>query len=76
MNAYHGQSIEQVFAKPPCPNRLLQVAIRRGNDPHVHLDRWVGPNTADLTLLKRSQELIEERWARYERWAKKDEKEE
>lgn len=32
------QPVEEVFAKPPCCDILLQIAIGGGNETHVHFD--------------------------------------
>ena len=39
----HAEPVVQVFAERPGGNGLLKVFVRRGDDPHIHLD---GPRAA------------------------------
>ena len=44
-------------------NRLLKIAIGRGNDPDVGLDRLYSPNPLKFTLLEDAKQLhLELRW--------------
>ena len=39
----HAEPVVQVFAERPGGNGLFKVFVRRGDDPHIHLD---GPRAA------------------------------
>src|SRR5581483_8815382 len=51
------QPIVEVLAEFPLLHRLLEVVVRRGEEPHVDLDRVVAADALELLLLDRAQEL-------------------
>src|SRR5690606_11336348 len=51
------QAVVQVFAEPPLRDLLFEIPVRRGNYPHIDLDRPRGSKTLDFTLLKHAQHL-------------------
>src|SRR2546422_2895698 len=51
------QAIEEVRAEPPGAHGLLQVAVGRGDHPHVHADRLVAAHRLELLLLEDAQQL-------------------
>jgi hypothetical protein len=50
LNGKHMQSEIQVLAEFAVADHLLQVAIRRGDHPHVHLDGFVPPSGSNSLL--------------------------
>ena len=48
---------EQVLAETPRGDLALEVAVGRGDDAHVDLDRLGRPDAPDLALLQDAQEL-------------------
>ena len=55
-----GNDIEaeiQILAKCLTNDLLLQILVRRGDDPHVHPDRRPSADSVDLALLDRAQQF-------------------
>ena len=52
----HLQAVEEVLAEPALRDRLLQVGVGRGDDPHVRAQR---PRAAERVVLLRVQEVEE-----------------
>src|SRR5690606_27563267 len=59
--ARHRQSIEEVLAKALLGDRLLEILVRRRDDPDVDVDRLVVPEPPDLAFLDGPQQLRLER---------------
>jgi hypothetical protein len=57
VDAQHGDSIVEIFAKSPLANRASQVAMGRGHDPYVDLALAVGSHGPDPTFLEDPEEL-------------------
>src|SRR5207244_9956604 len=57
MDRDHVQAIEEVLAEHPVSDGLRDLAVRRGDQPHVDLDVARVADAADLALLDRAQEL-------------------
>ena len=51
------EPVVQVLAEPAGLDLLLEVPVRGRDDPHVHLDRVVGPDADDLAVLQHAQQL-------------------
>src|SRR5271163_1485289 len=51
------QPVEKILAKTTCENFRAQVAIRRGNEAHVHLFCFRRPDALDFAILNHAQEL-------------------
>ena len=51
------QPMVQIFAKRAGGNRLLQVAIRGRQNPHIHFHRLVRADARDLAALQHAQQL-------------------
>ena len=51
------QAVEQVRAELPLGDHLRQVTVRRGDEPHIHLDRLAAAEPLELLLLKHAQQL-------------------
>jgi hypothetical protein len=51
------QAIEQVFAKRLVPHRVLEIAVRRRDDPDVNLDRLGAAKTLDHAFLQHAEQL-------------------
>ena len=51
------QAEEQVLAEAPRRDLGLEVAVGRGDDAHVDLDRLGRADAADLALLQHAQQL-------------------
>ena len=56
-NGYDIQTIIKVLPEPVFPDRLLNVAVRRGNDPDVRLNRLVSADPFELVLLQHPQQF-------------------
>ena len=54
---HHVQAIEQILAEFARPNHALQVAMRRGDDPHVHRDIRLSADTLDALFLENPQQF-------------------
>src|SRR5262249_59471288 len=58
--ALDGDDVEptkEVFAETALGDERRQIAIGRGNHPHVHLDRLASAHALDDLLLQRAQDL-------------------
>ncbi len=53
---HHVQAIEQILAKLAGADRLAQVAMGRGHDPHVGADRLAPANRGEFALLQHAQQ--------------------
>jgi hypothetical protein len=54
---HHGQAVEQVLAEPALGHQPPQVAVGRGDDPHVGGDRRRRPERLVLVILHHPEEL-------------------
>src|SRR3546814_5421369 len=50
------EAIEQILAEGALTDELAQVAVRRGDDPHVRLDRRAAADGGVLALLQHTQQ--------------------
>ena len=57
LQIHHVESVKQIFAELAAGHRLRQVAVGRGDDPHVDLDIAVAAQRTHLTLLQDAQQL-------------------
>src|SRR5213593_4399437 len=57
VDRHHAETIEQVTPKFAALHALLEVAIRRRDDPDVHLDRARATDALELLLLEHAQQL-------------------
>src|SRR5713101_6389557 len=57
VNAHHVEPIVQVLPEGLIADGLLEIDVRRGNDPHVNADSPVSADPLDLALLEHAQEL-------------------
>ncbi len=57
----HVEPIVEVFAEAALTNHLLEVPVRRRDDPHVHLAVFGGAHREEHPLLEHAQELHLER---------------
>jgi hypothetical protein len=57
----HAQAEVQIFAEAAAVDLLAQVAVGRGQDPDVDLDRAIAADPLDLALLEHPQQLRLER---------------
>ena len=46
------EAVEQVLAKRVISDLLLEIPVRRGDDPHVHVDAFRTPEPFDLPLFQ------------------------
>ena len=53
----HVEPIEQIIAEPPLGHLLLEVAVRRGDDARVDIDRLVSAKPRDFPFLDDAQQL-------------------
>jgi hypothetical protein len=53
----HGEPIVQVLAERPLRDHRREVAVRRGGEPDVHLERLRPAEPLDLALLEHAEEL-------------------
>src|SRR5690606_28309460 len=53
----HLEAVVEVMPKPAGCNGGLQVAIGRGNEPDIHLDRLCAADTLELAFLQHAEEL-------------------
>src|SRR5205807_3594889 len=53
----HIQAVEKIGTKAAAANGLLEIAVRRRDDPHIHSDRCAAPDGLELLLLKDAQQL-------------------
>ena len=51
------QAVVEVLAEAAGLHRRLEVLVRRGEEPHVDLDRLVAADALELLLLERAQQL-------------------
>src|SRR6185503_6019941 len=51
------QAIEQVRTESPFRNLLLEIAVRRGDEPDVHFHRPSAADALELLLLQDAQQL-------------------
>ena len=56
-NRHHLQAVEEVLAKAAATHQLLEITVRRGDDPDVDLDPLLAADALDLVLLQHAQEL-------------------
>src|SRR5687767_15681628 len=54
---FRSQPEVQVVAEFPLAHELLQVLVRRAQEPHVHPHRLVRSHAEDLAVLEHAQEL-------------------
>ena len=52
----HGEAVVEVGAERAARDHLLEVPVRRGDDPHVHLHRLGPADALDLALLEGAQQ--------------------
>ena len=57
MQGEHGQAVIEVGPEPPALHLVLEVAVRCGNDPDIHLVNAVAANALNLAVLKRAKQL-------------------
>ena len=57
MNLNDVQTIVKVLAEAICADRLLEVAVGGGNDPHVDFERPCFPDPHDLSFLEDAQQF-------------------
>src|SRR6185437_275000 len=50
------QAVVEVLAELAPGRHELEPAVRRGDDPHVDLDRVVSPDALELAILKNAEE--------------------
>src|SRR5437016_13845032 len=53
----HVQPVEETRTEAPRPHRFLEIAIRRGDHPHVHPKRPARPHGFELLLLENAKKL-------------------
>src|SRR5207249_4982525 len=53
----HVQPVEEVGTEAPRPHRFLEIAIRRGDHPHVYPKRPARPYRFELLLLQHTKKL-------------------
>ena len=51
------QPVEQVLAELPVFDHLLQIKIRRGDDPDVDLDGFESAKPHEIAILHQTQQL-------------------
>ena len=51
------QPVVEVLAEAALADLVLELAVGRGDQPHVHLDRPVAADALELALLEHPQEL-------------------
>ena len=56
MNANHVEPVEQILTEAPFRHQLFQVLVRRGNDPHIHLDRHVPADPVEFAIRQHAQQ--------------------
>ncbi len=47
----HVKAVEEIFTKAAFTDRMGQVDVRGGNDPHIDLHRAAGAHAGDFTFL-------------------------
>ena len=57
MNGERGHPIVEIVAEAALAHRLDQIAVRGGDDSHVHLEHAGAPYTFELAVLEDTQEL-------------------
>src|SRR5215470_11704106 len=57
LNWEHVESIEKILAELMVPNHGSEIAVRRGNQPHVDLDRLRASESLEFLLLDRPQQF-------------------
>src|SRR5262249_33771520 len=53
----HVEPVEQILAKTVCPDHFSKVAVGRGDQTDIDLNRLVRSDSPDLTLLNHAQQL-------------------
>ena len=56
-NRKHKNPVIQILAKRPLPHLLFQIAMRRHNHPHIHMNRLIPAHALYLALLQHPQQL-------------------
>src|SRR5437867_2374754 len=51
------QAVKQIFPESSFLDFLAQIAVRSGNDPHIHLDDSLSTEPLDLSLLNHAQKI-------------------
>src|SRR5437773_12237772 len=51
------QAVKQIFPESSFLDLLAQIAVRGGNDPHIHLDDSFSTEPLDLSLLNHAQKI-------------------
>jgi len=57
VDAHHVQAVEQVLAEAAVLDRLLRIAVGRGDDPHVRAKGLVAADARKLAILQHAQQL-------------------
>src|SRR5262245_42650951 len=52
----HVQAVKEIFSQGTTSDRTLQVAVGRGNHPHVRANRLRSADTLEFPLLQNAQE--------------------
>src|SRR5688572_5851719 len=51
------EPMQQVFPKPALRHGLLQIAIRRGDEPDIDRNHFIAAHAADFVVLNRAEHL-------------------
>jgi hypothetical protein len=51
MDREHAEPVKEIRSEPPSDDRLLEVSVRRGNEPDVDTPGLGGSEALELTLL-------------------------
>src|SRR5258707_11465945 len=57
LEADHVEAVEEVFAKRPFANHRFQIAVRGGDDAHIHRNSLPAANALESLLLEHAQEF-------------------
>src|SRR5437867_13438691 len=52
------QAVKQILPESSFLDLLAQIAVRGGNDPHIHLDDSLSTKPLDLSLLNHAQKIL------------------
>src|SRR5205085_2278414 len=58
----HVQPIKEVLAEGAARDHLVEIAVGRRDEAHIHLDRLRAADALELTLLKDAEELHLDGW--------------
>ena len=55
VDTHHIQTIKKVFAERPVRHLVFEVFVRRANNPHIRVKRFISSHAGELSLLKQAK---------------------